>query len=272
MSDVEVKDFSRDVIERSASIPVLVDFWADWCGPCRLLGPVLEHAVEKFAGRVVLAKVDTDKNPRLSMQYGIRSIPAVKLFIDGDVRDEFTGAIPEPAVIRWLEKALPGRMQKDLDRAGELLAAGDGAGAERIARLVLDREPGNEHAAVILARVLVFDRPAEAARVLSAMEEHSPHFPFVEAIRTVARLHELTAHPAALPDAPVRASYLAGAAALVRRELLQAIDHFLDVLRTDRRYDDEGARKACIALFRLLGDDHEVTRARRRDFSSALNS
>jgi len=272
MSTHEITDFSRDVLERSRTIPVLVDFWAEWCAPCRTLGPILERVVEHLAGRVVLAKVDTDRNPELSMQYGIRGIPAVKLFVDGVVKDEFTGALPEERVTRWLEHALPNKMQKELDRAAGLLAVGDHDEAEEIARSVLARDPANTHAAVIAAQAVVWKDAAQAAGLVATLEADSEHFPLVEAIRTVAHVEAVAADPARLASAACKEVYLAAARALAARDFRKAVELFINVLRSDRRYDDEGARKACIAIFRLLGDEHDVTREHRRDFSSALNS
>jgi putative thioredoxin len=271
MSAHEITDFSRDVLERSRTIPVLVDFWAEWCAPCRTLGPILERVTEHFAGRIVLAKVDTDRNPELSTQYGIRGIPAVKLFVDGVVKDEFTGALPEDRVVRWLERALPNKMQKELDRAAGLLAVGDHEEAEEIARAVLARDPANAQAAVIAAQAIVWRDATQAAALVAALEEDSEHFPVVEAIRTIARIEGVVADPAPLAPAACREDYLKAARALAARDFRTAVDQFINVIRPERTDDDDGARKACIAVFRLLGEEHEITREHRRDFSSALS-
>ena len=120
----EVEDFTKDVIDRSRTVPVLVDFWAEWCGPCRTLGPVLERLAGKAGGRWVLAKVDTDRNQELAARYGIRGIPNVKLFVDGEVANEFTGTLPESAVAQWLERALPDPLRNEVARAEGLLQSG----------------------------------------------------------------------------------------------------------------------------------------------------
>src|SRR5512146_24625 len=128
----EVRDFEKDVIERSFTVPVVVDFWAEWCGPCKMLGPILERLESQSGGKWVLAKVDTDHNEDLAIRYGVRGIPNVKLFVEGKVANEFTGALPERMVVQWLEKALPDQGRKELERAELLIHQGQGEEARRL--------------------------------------------------------------------------------------------------------------------------------------------
>jgi len=123
--DYEVKDFSNDVIKKSFDVPVLVDFWAEWCGPCKMLSPVLENLADRFKGEWELVKVDTDKNQEIASQYGIRGIPNVKLFSEGNVIDEFTGALPEHMILNWLKKSVPGKNYKKIEVAISLLSSGN---------------------------------------------------------------------------------------------------------------------------------------------------
>jgi putative thioredoxin len=135
--DVNEANFEREVIERSATLPVVVDFWAEWCGPCRALGPILERAAESRAGDVVLAKLDTDANPELARRFSIRGIPAVKAFREGIVVDEFVGVQPPPSVERFFDRLVPSEAER-------LVAAGDEASLRR----ALELEPGRADAAL----------------------------------------------------------------------------------------------------------------------------
>src|SRR5215216_4270908 len=141
--DVDTVSFEREVIERSAEAPVVVDFWAEWCGPCRMLGPVIERAVEMREGQVDLVKVDTDSNPGVSRTFGIQSIPAVKAFKDGKVVDEFVGALPPAQVERFLDRVVP-------SEADALVASGTEADLRR----ALELEPGRSDATLALARLV----------------------------------------------------------------------------------------------------------------------
>lgn len=267
----EVVDFARDVIERSHSLPVLVDFWAEWCGPCKVLGPTLERLAEKSTGRWALAKVDTDKHPDLAATYGIRGIPNVKLFVDGRVLSEFTGALPEQAVVQWLQKALPNPFRPQIEKAGGLIHAGSLGPAREILEDILKEDPAHEHARVMLAGTYLYLDREKALSLVSTVEEHSEHFAQVDALRTIAGVLQKAATPGVFPENPVKSTYLAAIGDLSLEKFDIALDKFIEVIRSNRSYDDDGARKICIAIFRFLGEEHPVTRSRRRAFSSALN-
>ena len=265
----EIADFREDVIEKSHETPVVVDFWAPWCGPCRVLGPVLEKLAGASNGEWALAKVNTDAHPELSMQYGIRGIPAVKLFVDGEVVDEFTGALPEHAVKQWLEKALPSESKQLVAQAESALLAGDDELAEAVLREALAKDPNNATASVLMAQLVLFRDPDQALDLVGGASFAGPAYVQTEeAVRTLAPLLQRDTDD--LPDEPGREAYTAALDALRRREFDTALAHFIKVIQANRYYDDDGARKACVALFNLLGEDHPITQKHRQTFNMSL--
>lgn len=270
MGRFDSDDFERDVIERSRGVPVVADFWAAWCAPCRMLGPILERLAEQAGGRWELAKVDTEAHPDVAGRYGIRGIPAVKLFVDGEPVDGFVGALPEPAVREWLARVIPSPRAALVDRARVLASDGDAAAASSLLAEVLEAEPDDLAARLLLAELQVWDDPAAARATLGEIGPGTEGAGSAEAIREIARLLEALGDPDRLPESGVRLTYLAAIATLQRRDYAGALDGFIDVVRRDRAYDEDGARRACLAIFRLLGERDEVTRAYRGVFANAV--
>lgn len=266
----DMTDFTKDVIEQSATIPVLVDFWAAWCGPCKILGPVLERLAEKHAGSWKLVKIDTEKYPDIAKQYNVRGIPSVKLFVDGKVVDEFTGAQPDFAIEQWLKRVLPDKHAKDIQQAEQLLHNNNREEAQAILEKVLEVEPSSEQARVLLAELLVFTHPDRATELVQEVLADSKLYARAEAVRVFVRLGNLLSAPETLPEDPARQQYLDAIRALEDRNFEAALDNFINVIRENRYYDNDGSRKACIAIFAYLGEEHESTRRYRRSFDSAL--
>jgi putative thioredoxin len=252
--DVTESDFQARVIERSHEVPVVVDFWAEWCGPCRTLGPALEAAVAKRAGELELAKVDVDQNNSLAASYGIRGIPAVKAFRDGRLVDEFTGAIPPAQIEQFVGRLVP-------SPADRLAAADD----EESLRKALELDPGNAVAARKLGRLLLLrGEPSEALRVLDGV-----HGDFeAEGLAARARLAaEIAADGASEPSALSRgfSAWDAGDPEAALESLQEAIADADDPERRDL------VRSVMVAIFTELGADHPLAREHRRRLAAALN-
>jgi putative thioredoxin len=266
----EIQNFTTDVIERSYTIPVLVDFWAEWCAPCRILGPVLEHLAEKYKEQWVLAKLNTEIHPDIARQYGVQGIPNVKLFVDGEVSDEFVGALPEEMVEQWLRKALPSKYRGQIKEALQLLSQRNIRKAQKVLQKVIKAEPENQQATTLLASTYVYSDHQKALELVKNIREDSDYGDIAEAIRTFGTLFQLRDQPETLPEIPVKDQYLEAIDELRAERFGEALEKFIEVIRTNRQYHEDGARKACIAIFRFLGEDHEISRTYRPNFSSAL--
>ncbi len=255
--EVTAATFYREVIEKSFAVPVVVDFWAPWCSPCRVLGPALEKVVGEYAGKVILAKVDVESCPDLAQQYAVRGIPAVKLFVEGNVAAEFTGAMPEPQVREFLRQAVPSGADQLVGRAQELKQKGNLKEAESLARKALQEAPEHQVALEIVATAaMAAGRVDEAMEFVNRMESLPKDMQF---FTEGAEFWRMGAQPAAdaetLDVLPENLdAKMTGAARLASKgEFVQALDLLLEVLETDRSFRDGLARKAIVSIFVVMG-------------------
>ncbi|MDZ7268542.1 MAG: thioredoxin [candidate division KSB1 bacterium] len=266
--DVTYETFQKEVVAASHQTPVLVDFWAEWCGPCRILGPVLEKLAREAQGKWRLVKINTDREPELAQQFRIQGIPAVKLFFEGKVIAEFVGALPEREVRRWLEQNLPSAAKRELESARAALQSGDHTTARQRLESVLQSDPQNVEARVLLAGLWVATDLDKACQLVHDLPEGTPFSNKIEAIQTLHRLSHLPAsggEPAADWEL-----YRRGIAAFRTGNYAGALEAWIELVGRNRRLDDDGARKACVAVFTLLGSEHPITQAYHRRFTSAL--
>ncbi len=266
----DITDFQSEVLELSKRIPVLVDFWAEWCGPCKILGPVLERLAAKHEGQWELKKLNTEEFPDVAGQYDIRSIPNVKLFVNGEVVNEFVGALPETSIERWLQSALPDRHAAELDLAEQLLRQQDYEQARTLLEPIVSQSQDHERGRVLLATALLSSDRKRSLQLLESIDASSKYFELADAVRSMDQLLLKSENPESLPEAPVRQRYAVAINWAAEGKYDEALEEFISVIREDRYYDDDGARKACIAIFKYLGEEHEVTLRHRREFGNAL--
>ena len=245
--DVSEVEFDTEVLQRSAEVPVVVDFWAPWCAPCRQLGPTLEKAAEARDGKVVLAKVDTDENPGVAQRYGVQGIPAVKAFVDGEVVAEFVGAQPPSQVEAFFDGLVPSETQL-------LLEAGD----EQSLRAILEKEPANVDANFALAQIHYRNGDLDGA--LDRLRNVSGTF---RADGLAARIELEREDRSRVREAFEK---------LDEGDLQEGLDLLLDELADDDldEEDRERIRKAVVAVLDELGVDHPLARESRRRLAAAL--
>jgi putative thioredoxin len=264
--DVGVADFQEKVVDASRHTPVLVDFWAEWCAPCRTLKPVLEKLVIEYTGRFILAKIDSDRHKELAAHYGVRSIPAVKAFVNGEMVEEFTGVLPEAQIRTFIDSLMPSPAEPLRIAALEARSQGD---AEVACSLLVDAaqlDPVNETVQFDLAEIHIDMRKLDTARAILNAHEHNAKD--VARVRTLqARLKLVTADTGADPTA-LKARIAANTGDLDARLQLAntlalahdyhpALEQLLAIVRGDRKWQDEAARKTMLDLFTLLNGDSQ---------------
>jgi putative thioredoxin len=277
---VTAANFMTDVVEASGSTPVLVDFWAPWCGPCRQLMPILDRLAEQYAGRFKLAKVNTDEQQELSQQIGVRSLPTVVLFKDRTVVDHFIGVVPESQIRELLDKHLPKTVDSPMQRAQQLKAAGDFSAARKIVENELARDRENVDLQTALAELQALDGDVDGARKeLERLQGVQPAHP---AVKRLAALLSFSDVVAAYPDVRSLRERVATNPedldlkhALAVHQLLggdvePALLSWMEMMRDHRSHKDDLARRSLVMAFELIGEADPIVSQTRRAMSRML--
>jgi len=285
MLDTKQENFARDVIDPSHDTPVLVDFWAPWCGPCRTLSPLLAALETEFKGRLKVVKVNVDENQELAARFGVRSIPFVVAFVAGEAVDSFVGVLPAESLRQFVGRLLPDPAETQRRKAAELLAGGDVAGAASALRAALALDPDRDVTRMDLAQLLL-ERTTEPGRLdeatgclagISAAGKLESRFAALETqLRSQRRAAELPAMEVlqqriAADTADLQARLDLANALLAQRDYQPALEQLLAIVERDRAFGDDIGRRLMLSVFDLAAGQPQLVSSYRRQLSSLLN-
>jgi len=258
-------NFETDVLAKSDIVPVVVDFWAPWCGPCRVLGPVIEELAGKAAGEWELVKINTDEDQQTSAQYGIRGIPAVKMFFKGNVIAEFTGALPRHDIQKWLNQYLPSEEKQQLAEIKEALQRSNPKAIVLLEAFVMDY-PASDEGKILLAGQVLWSNAKKATELTANVQDRNKYFEELKRIEVLAGfvLNDLKG------SEPVVLKLKAAQRALQNNDKEEGVGLLIEAVSLDKNYLDELPRQVAVAFFQLEGQFSELAKKYRRKFDMAL--
>jgi putative thioredoxin len=278
--DVDASNFDDVVVGNSHKLPVLVDFWAEWCQPCQVLIPVLHKLAEEMAGQFILAKVNSDEQQELAQRYGVRSLPTVKLFVNGEIVDEFMGVQPESEIVMMLDKYLVRESDNVMAVALQEYQAGNIDAAIEKMREAAKMDPANLRVQLMYARVLAeHEHGEEALQVLNNLTPDKQDDPEVTRLKTqlefaaqagaTGDMQDLQTRTENNPDDHAAREQLA-ALYVAMGDYANALEQYLAIMRRDRSYNDDAGRKGMLRIFEMLGNEGPIVAEYRRKMSSLL--
>jgi putative thioredoxin len=279
--DVDASNFEAIVIKGSQQQPVLVDIWAPWCGPCKSLKPLLEKLAEEYQGKFILAKLNSDENPAIAQQLGVRGIPTVKAVYQGNLVNEFTGALPEPALREFLASVIPSPAQDLRQQALDKANAGENEAALALLDQALEMDSDNEQLAIDKAGILIAQGEMNEARELlnklparlqldDKVKEMFTKIDISEKSADLADTATLQQTITAEPD-NLQARLDLANAYIAQQHYADAVEQCFEIIKRDRDFQDDIGRKTVLDIFTLLGSSHELVRTARRQLASLLN-
>lgn len=269
--DVSEADFEYEVLSYSQNLPVVVDFWASWCQPCKRLGPMLEQFTEEAQGSFRLARVDVDANPNLALRYSVRSIPTVKAISQGQVVGEFAGLQPEERVREFLSKLLPpSEANLQLEKGNSLLAAHQWVEADEVFRALEEQNPDQPQVLLGLIKTLLAqDKSSEAWFIINAFPA-SKEYQSAQQLRPLADALLKHAKNELPSDSDLDAMFANSIRLARRKNHLAALDGLLDILRQEKRYRNDKARQVFLGILEILGPEDEDARQYRKELATVL--
>jgi putative thioredoxin len=270
VTDVSTADFATSVMQRSHDVPVVVDFWAEWCGPCKVLGPTLERLAGEGGGTWELAKVDVDQNQQLAMQFGVQGIPTVIAFKDGQPVAQFTGALPEAQIRQFLEELTPSELDVAAERAFTALDEGDEALAEQVWSGILEQHPDHELSGIGLAGLMLERGDSEAALTVLSRLVPSEAVRQMQAAARLSEVGDISALQSAAATGDPGAQLEYGKALAATGDYEAAFEQLLDVVTLRDPDHSDAARLVVLDLFELLGPENPLTGTYRRRLANAL--
>jgi putative thioredoxin len=275
--EITADNYQTAVIEQSFNVPILVDFWASWCQPCQLLIPILSKLAEQYQGKFILAKVNTEEQQELAGQFGIRSIPTVKLFRNGEAVDEFAGALPESEICQFLDRHIPRESDGLVNQAEQLLMQGATEQAVALLEQAKQADPDNCNIDIALAQALAASGNIELAlEIADKLPREFQEKPEIRTLRGLLFFEQLLSDAPPEPELHQRlqddpsdseALYLSAAYKVISQQYELAAQQLLQLMRNDRNYADDAARKTLLQLFDILGDDPLTPRYRSKMMS-----